>query len=363
MENPFYPSFGRVPNIYLDRQQTVKDLAQRIQNINSPFMTTLIYGMRGSGKTSFLSDISQEIRQYTDWIVVDLSQNDNLVPYLITSVYKQVNGSLKKMIEKIGGFSISAGGMQLSYQTKNNPSISEQSQLFEMAEALEKHHLKLLITIDEIVSSPSLKQFASIYQLLLRRNFHIALVMAGLPNRVSELQNNDVLTFLLRSKRIYLEPLTSISMVDSYTDVFSNNGRTITFEVAAQMVKLTMGYAYAFQLLGYLVWETGKQAITNDVLQSILPEYKNELFKSVYFKIFQELTGIEKQFVESMAKSPDEEVDVNFIQKEMGKDKSYISVYRRRLINSQIINSPAHGKLAFTLPFFKEFIQKNSLLY
>ncbi|MEE6635677.1 hypothetical protein PS396_06500 [Limosilactobacillus pontis] len=36
--------------------------------------------------------------------------------------------------------------------------------------------------------------------------------MAGLPSKVSELQNDDVLTFLLRSQRIYLELLSLLTI-------------------------------------------------------------------------------------------------------------------------------------------------------
>ena len=41
----------------------------------------------------------------------------------------------------------------------------------------------------------------------LREKYNISLVMTGLPSEVSELQNDNVLTFLLRSGRLTLTPV------------------------------------------------------------------------------------------------------------------------------------------------------------
>lgn len=46
---------------------------------------------------------------------------------------------------------------------------------------------------------------------------------------------------------------------------------------------MTAGFAYAFQLLGYLVWDTEDKLITDNTLQIILPEYKEMLFTREYY--------------------------------------------------------------------------------
>lgn len=51
------------------------------------------------------------------------------------------------------------------------------------------------------------------------------------------------------------------------------------------------------------------------------------------------------------------------LKEKLNKEKNYISVYRKRLIDDQIIISAAHGKLSFTLPYFKEFVNENAILY
>lgn len=54
---------------------------------------------------------------------------------------------------------------------------------------------------------------------------------------------------------------------------------------------------------------------------------------------------------------------VSYLKEKLNKEKNYISVYRKRLIDDQIIIAAAHGKLGFTLPYFKEFVNENAILY
>jgi hypothetical protein len=41
-----------------------------------------------------------------------------------------------------------------------------------------------------------------------------------LPSRISEVQNDDTLTFLLRSNRVYLSPLDEATIASSYEKAF-----------------------------------------------------------------------------------------------------------------------------------------------
>ena len=63
MNNPFNPSFGKVPPIYIDRTQQIEELVTELKNSDSPYQTSLIYGQRGCGKTSFMSAICQEFEK------------------------------------------------------------------------------------------------------------------------------------------------------------------------------------------------------------------------------------------------------------------------------------------------------------
>lgn len=82
--------------------------------------------------------------------------------------------------------------------------------LMTMLRKVADHHMRVMLVIDEVKSTQSMRTFASLYQLLIRKNLPVALIMTGLPENVSELQNNSVLTFLLRSE---LQPFNPAIMI------------------------------------------------------------------------------------------------------------------------------------------------------
>ena len=53
-----------------------------------------------------------------------------------------------------------------------------------------------------------------------------------------------------------------------------------------------------------------------------------------------------------------DELKVENIRAEAGIDSNLFSVYRQRLLKQGIIASPSYGYLAFTLPRFKEYVQR-----
>ncbi|SEM46104.1 ATPase [Ligilactobacillus sp. WC1T17] len=362
--NPFNPSFGKVPPIFLDRNRLVQELAEDLENTNSPYQTTLIYGLRGSGKTSFLTDVGKKLGQDDFWIVINLAMGTDLLATLADSIYVKASNPLKKALESIGGVKFSAFGLQVEFGMQNADASHKYQTLLEMIlERMQNQGVKLLVTIDEIKSTKEVRRFISIYQILIREGYSISLIMTGLPAHISELQNDDVLTFLLRSARINLDPLNPLTIKSSYQKVFSEGGRKIDGDVLAEMVKMTAGYAYAFQLLGFLVWQTGEAHISAEVLESIKDDFKLELYRNVYTKIYQELSSVDIEFIKTMAGCDGNLISIGEITQKMNKPKNYISMYRRRLLDDQIIRAPKRGYVSFTLPYFKDFILENQEFY
>ena len=150
---------------------------------------------------------------------------------------------------------------------------------------LAEQKITVLAVIDEIKASVELRNFISIYQILLQQNLPVRLIMAGLPQNVSELQNDNQLTFLLRAPRITLEPLDSSNVRFNYKKAFEKGGRTIDEKALDKMTKACSGYAYAFQLLGWLAWKNSSETITEKDINSVLDEYKMLLFRNAYIKI------------------------------------------------------------------------------
>lgn len=61
--NPFNPSFGKVPPVFIDREQAVQTLTEGLADRNSPWQTTMICGVRGVGKTAVLAEICRRLEE------------------------------------------------------------------------------------------------------------------------------------------------------------------------------------------------------------------------------------------------------------------------------------------------------------
>lgn len=359
MNNPFNPSFGRIPEIFLNRGQLVEDVVHELNNPNSPYKISIVYGMRGVGKTTFLTEVGRKIKKEPDWIVVNLAMESDLLATLIDNLYMKSDSRIKKAFESIHGLTFSAFGLQLSADI-NKTMSTYQGILTNMFDKLRSNGKKVLITIDEVKSSKELRNFASYYQILNREDLPVALMMTGLPEHISELQNSDVMTFLLRGKRIALSSLNLVQIEYSYANVFKQANYKVEYKILKELTRMTGGYSYAFQLLGYLVWNAAKKTglIDQKLIDQIKPEYLVELFQNAYTKIFESLSKQDKKFVFIMAQSKKNIVAIKDIREKMERPSNIVANYRRRLLDDQVIKSTDYGEVAFTLPFFKEYVLK-----
>ncbi len=362
MINPFNPSFGTIPKIYLDRNQLLNNLATSLENPSSPYRTSLIYGMRGIGKTTFMTDLADKMSDKSNWMVIDLAMNRVLMKTLLGEIYESSNLRIKKLLNSINGIKFSTPGLELNFNKEDK--FETFQILFErMLKVLKKEGKSLLITIDEIGVSQELIDFAAIYQIMLRKKYNVSLIMTGLPSTINSLQNVEGLTFLLRSGRVKLDLLNILDIKLKYQQIFAKGSKKISNENLNRLAKLTKGYSYAFQLLGYLVWQQSKNEVTSQTINSVLTEYKIELARNAYGKMFSELRPIQRHFLSVMAHSKNEIVKSAYIAKKLHKSVSYVSVYRKQLLDSQLIQAPARGVLEFSLPYFKQFILDNESLY
>ena len=69
--NPFNSTFGDVPKIFLDRSKQINIVIKVLEELVSPYQITFVYGLRGSSKTTFLSDISNQMSKKDNWVVIN----------------------------------------------------------------------------------------------------------------------------------------------------------------------------------------------------------------------------------------------------------------------------------------------------
>ena len=213
MQNPYTLTFGKEPIEYIKRIAEERQILEDFLSPNPPQQVYMISGVRGCGKTVFMTDISQEIGRDEDWIVVDLNPYKADLMQEAAAYLSSIQG-LAQIFQKAKlNFSLFGFGLEVSDAA---PIADIQVALERMIENLAQHHKKILFTIDEVTASPQIKAFTFAVQQMLRKNSPVFLLMTGLYQNISDLQNEKNLTFLYRAPKIILSPLNIGAMADNY---------------------------------------------------------------------------------------------------------------------------------------------------
>lgn len=86
MNNPFTLSFGLEPASYIAREQQTNQVIHSFTGDPSPSHLYMISGIRGAGKTVFLSELEDYFRT-EEWIVYDLSIETDLLRSFAAKLY------------------------------------------------------------------------------------------------------------------------------------------------------------------------------------------------------------------------------------------------------------------------------------
>ena len=355
--NPFNPSFGYRPERFIGRDTIVNEVLSATKNPNSPWRTTLLTGVRGSGKTALLSDIQRKL-QSSDTIIVSISPSVDFLNECLSQMYDQIPTHLLSMFPKLKSID---SGIGLSFQVdgKEAPPYYTQNfryQITLLLKEMKKNHLKVVLLIDETQKhNEDMRTFVSTYQHLIREGYDINLVMAGLPHVIADILNDDILTFLRRAKRVELQNV-DLSLVHlSYFEVFKEKYSAALIRKAAN---LTKGFPYLFQLIGYYLWEAAHQHESEEyALEVVEVQAKVELFQNVHQLVFSQLSEKDKEFLCHMNLT-EEETNISDMLTRLEKSKGYISLYRQRLISAGLIKSLGYGKIGFMLPYMGAFLKE-----
>ena len=71
--NPFSLTFGKEPVNAIGREQELNEIAEAFMSENPSFQVCMLTGVRESGKTVMMNEISKMVRDNQDWIVTELN--------------------------------------------------------------------------------------------------------------------------------------------------------------------------------------------------------------------------------------------------------------------------------------------------
>lgn len=338
--NPFCLSFGKEPDRYVERAEAYSQIRDNLDSMSPAANCYLIMGVRGIGKTVLLSTVANEYRKRDDWVVVSLNPGRNLLEMLAAALYE--DGRLQRHFLDA---SLNLSKFGIGFDIKKKPPISDiQIAIEKMVRIVNDEGKRLLITIDDVTKNKDVVSFACAFQDMITQRMEAFLLMTGLYENIYSLQTDKRCSFLMRAEKIILKPLNLIGMKNQYRQTFQCDEKT-AFDMAA----FTKGYSYAFQVLGYIMWDKDCS------LEEAAPFFDERMSGYCYEKIWNDLPEREKEIVSLLALNT--EMKTKDLIRSIGCDPKAFSVQRDRLIKKGIVDGRQRGSLRLILPRFGEFIR------
>lgn len=345
-KNPFSLAFGRKPAEYVERYSEITKI---VNTFTQPPVTEQIFvitGVRGSGKTVFLNACAKEFEEKKDWKVIRLLKTESLIDSLC--------GDICQLIGAEYSLEFSAPFMKADIRSGSYVRTSK-SIIEKYLKELSAKNRNLLIVLDEVVNTQAMREFASLFQLLVGEDLPVYLLCTALYENIYSLQNEKDLTFLYRASKIPLDPLIERDIALTYGNVLD-----IEPDDANYFAEMTRGYAFAVQALGYAFWNVMRN-VSNDKWREyetgITDMYFRILSERSYDKMWQEMPENEKKICQALTVSMDKN-PWTILHGAMSRS-DYLAA-KDQLTGKGIIDREGFADITLSLPLFGDYVKENS---
>ena len=339
-----------------------------ITNFKSSESSKYVYkitGLRGSGKSVEYSKVLQTLEKDKNWLVYPLAAEGNCVTALISYLSQEAFISDKTTETSVttnataeGDIAVISGKGSIEVTktyAENSNYFDKEAVLASMIAKANKKNFNVLVMIDDISRTDSTVELLSILGTMFNRGKRVYLVVSGLSKNIEEFFTTNKknpggetisksLSFFRRGDTREVKPLDKFDIVRNYEKYLGVNA-----EEAKRLYDMTLGYAYAYQVLGSLYFNKKD----SEKLEDLIPDYERTLFKS-YNLDWPELTDREQDFIRSFYKGKTGKAKDTKAQ--MSNPDAY-NMYRDRLIDKHFFSADIRGYLEPKLPRFDRFIE------
>ncbi len=359
----FVPSFGNRPQNLVGREDIISKFNDSLNSVpGSRERAMLLLGQRGTGKTVLLLEFAEIAKKKGIITASPTIVSNEMTDRIIEKLLLSANSVIGKKKKKVSGGSVSVlgfgAGLQLQDDSKNDKSFAQK--LSEICnEANEKKHPVLILVDETQANNNELKKLIVAYQELVGSGVDVYIVLAGLPETISSVLNDHVLTFLNRATKIELPPLKKNDISAYYRNAFDKLKIEISEEDIENAALETSGSPYLMQLIGHYITvnadedcRISKERIEK-AIDSAKEDYKNDICRTAIASLS------EKDYEFLVAMSEDEgDSSINDIATRLGKNSSYAQTYKRRLTHSGIIVKSERGRYRIAVPQLKEYLKE-----
>lgn len=344
--NPYTLTFGKEPTQLIQRAALKQALLNDLLATPASNQVFMITGVRGAGKTVFMTEVASELAQDPSWLVLELNPQRDMLQGLAAKLASQqaLGEALRaaKVDLSLFGLGVTIDG--------STPIADIETAIQRMLQTAASKGKRVLLCVDEVDNNEFMREFAHAFQILLRADLPVYLLMTGLYESIRSLQNERGLTFLFRTPRTTLGPLNIAAAARDYARVIG-----LAPDAALAMANETLGYAFAFQVFGHFAWKRP------DDLASVREDARLYLEEYCYDKIWAELSQKDREVAQAIALTPSSQV--RDIRAQLGMASNQFSPYRDRLARAGLVTTAEYGHLTFSLPFFAEYAASHAVSY
>lgn len=369
MANPFIPTFGVSPNVFAGRKAVVESFSRGLDGgVGDPRRALLLSGQRGIGKTVTLNELEDEAKRH-GWVAVR-AQPHSLVKQLVETTIPRALMVLRQEPEgrrRITGINIAGvGGVRSELEEGAQPAPALIPALNELADAAGSSS-GVLITVDEVQSAQSaeLWELTAAVQDLMRDNRNIAFAAAGLPEGIESLLQHPGTTFLRRAQHSNLGPMTPEQTAEVLAETAAAGGARFDDDALREVVAISRGYPFLIQLIGFHLFERsrGIRPITRADVEAVRPDVLDTLGQLVHAPALKAVPRKQEEFLRAMAHVQEGQgaVPTAGIARHMGVPPQALTMARQALLRRELVYSPRHGYLNFTIPHMGHFLLEGDL--
>lgn len=381
--NPFAPGAGAPPPELAGREALIENTAIALDRIRAgrSARSTILYGLRGVGKTVLLSTIRLDAEAEGMAVVtIEVPENRSLPGILVPALratllrldrMRQAGEGARRALRALAGFAKLKvkyddleGGLECEPEAGLADSGDFEADLADriqaVGEAAKERTAVTIIAIDELqyVSEEQLAALISALRRASQRQLPITMIGAGLPQLLGQIRRAKSYAERLFAF-VPIGPLDALAAGDALRLPIEREKEAIDEAAIGAIIAATEGYPYFLQEWGKHSWDVADASpITADDVALAGRQALAELDASFFRVRFDRLTPAEKRYLRGMAALGPGPHRSGDIAEALGVKVTSVAPTRNSLIAKGMLFSPAHGDTAFTVPLLDGFMRR-----
>lgn len=380
--NPFSPGAGTPPPELVGRDDLIDqvDIALGRLRAGRSAKGVILLGLRGVGKTVLLCHLrhraeSAGCRALQMEAPEDKPLGELLVPHLrrllleldaLEGLSQKVKRALRVLKSFVSSARMKLGDLELTIEPERGSADSGDLEadlgalLGAVGEAAQDRGTAVVLCLDEIqyLAAKDLGALVMALHQAGQRGLPLLLLGAGLPTLAGQIGRAKTY-----AERLFdfpaLEALTPAQARRALQGPVEAQGATFVPEALDELVAVTGGYPYFLQQWGYEAWNLaiGPSITLDDALRASGAARRN--LDTGFFRVrLARLTARERDYVRALATLGTGPQRSGEVAKRLGMPVTTAAPIRNSLIRKGMLYSPSHGRTAFTVPHFDDYLRR-----